>query len=116
MSDQNSSSSQQAEGSGSKQSEALDDMLKRLGIKEGKIDDLVFEDIDIPSKGIKWLAIARVHTNNFFSPQTFEQHMRIAWSPAKEVKITALEQNIFTIQCFYLGDWLKIKDGGPWLF
>jgi hypothetical protein len=116
MSDQNSSSSQQAEGSGSKQSEALDDMLKRLGIEEGEIDDLVFEDTDIPSEGIKWLAIARVHTNNFFSPQTFEQHMRIAWSPAKEVKITALEQNLFTIQCFCLGDWLKIKDGGPWLF
>jgi hypothetical protein len=43
-------------------------MLKCLGIEEGEIDDLVFEDTDIPSEGIKWLAITRVHTNNFFSP------------------------------------------------
>jgi hypothetical protein len=52
MSDQNSSSSHQEEGSGSKQSEALDDMLKRLGINEGKIDDLVFEETNIPAEGM----------------------------------------------------------------
>jgi hypothetical protein len=42
--------------------------------------------------------------------------MRVAWSPAKEVKFTALEENIFTIQCFCLGDWMKVEKGGPWLF
>jgi hypothetical protein len=62
------------------------------------------------------MAIARVHTSNYFSPQTFEQHMQVAWSPAKEVKFTALEENLFTIQCFCLGDWLKVEKGGPWLF
>jgi hypothetical protein len=77
---------------------------------------LIFEDTDLPKEGIKWMALARVHTSNFFSPQTFEQHMRVAWSPAKEVKITALEQNLFTIQCHCLGDWLKIEQGVPWLF
>jgi hypothetical protein len=53
---------------------------------------------------------------NFFSPQTFEQHMRTAWSPAKEVKFRILEDNMFTIQCSCLGDWLKVTKGGPWLF
>jgi hypothetical protein len=34
--------------------------------------------------------------------------MRVAWSPAKEVKFTALEENLFTIQCFCFGDWLNV--------
>jgi hypothetical protein len=91
-------------------------MLNRLGIEEDEIDDLVFEETDIPKEGIKWMALAKVHTTNYFSPQSFEQHMRVAWSPAKEVKFTALEENLFTIQCFCLGDWLKVDKGGPWLF
>jgi hypothetical protein len=62
------------------------------------------------------MALARVHTTNFFSPQTFEQHMRVSWSLAKEVKITALEQNLFTIQCHCMGDCLKIEQGGIWIF
>jgi hypothetical protein len=60
MSDQNSSSSHQAEGSGSKKDEALNDMLKRLGIDEDEIDDLVFEETNLPTEGIKWMAIALV--------------------------------------------------------
>jgi hypothetical protein len=111
-----SSSTTRGSGSGSKKPDDLDDLLQRLGIDEDEIDDLIFEDTDLPKEGIKWMALARVHTTNFFSPQTFEQHMRVAWSPAKEVKFIALEQNLFTIQCHCLGDWLKIEQGGPWLF
>ena len=55
-------------------------MLERLGIEEDKIDDLVFEDEETaPKVGMKWLALAKVHTSNIFSPQTFEQHMKVAW-------------------------------------
>jgi hypothetical protein len=42
--------------------------------------------------------------------------MRTAWSPAKEVKFKALEDNLFTIQCHCLGEWLKVEQGGPCLF
>ena len=92
-------------------------MLMRLGINEEEIDDLVFEDEpDAPKEGVKWMALARVHTSNYFSPLTFKQHMRTSWSPAREVKFTALEDNLFTIQCHCLGDWLKVEQGGPWLF
>jgi hypothetical protein len=92
-------------------------MLRRLGIDEEEIDDLVFEDEETaPKEGIKWMALARVHTANFFSPQTFEQHMRIAWSPAKEIQFHHIEGNMFSIQCNCLGDWLKVEEGGPWLF
>jgi hypothetical protein len=79
--------------------------------------NLVLEDEEeVPKEGMKWFALARVHTENYFSIQTFEQHMKVAWSPAQEVKIKTLEQNLFTIQCHCLGDWLKVEKGGPWLF
>jgi hypothetical protein len=44
-------------------------MLRRLGIEEEEIDDLVFEEEEAaPKEGIKWMALARVHTAKFFSP------------------------------------------------
>jgi hypothetical protein len=64
-----------------------------LGIDDDEIDDLIFEEEDTaPKQGIKWMALARVHTSNFFSPQTFEQHMKIAWSPAKEFNFNTLRE------------------------
>jgi hypothetical protein len=107
------SSSNQASGSGNKQSETPDAMLLRLGIEEEEIDDLVFEEEESIPKEIKWMALAKVHTTNFFSPQTFEQYMKIAWSPAKEVQFHQIKGNLFTVQCFCLGDWLKVEEGGP---
>jgi hypothetical protein len=41
----------QASGSGTKKPENLNDMLNRLGIEEDEIDDLVFEETDIPEGG-----------------------------------------------------------------
>jgi hypothetical protein len=76
-------SSNQASESGSKKEEAIGDMLISLGIEDDKLDDLVFEDEEsAPKQGIKWMALAKVHTANNFSPITFENHMRSAWSPA----------------------------------
>jgi hypothetical protein len=65
---------------------------------------------------MKWMALVRVHTSNYFSPQTFEQHMRISWSPAREIEFHHLEGNLFTVHCFCLEDWLKVESEGPWLF
>uniref|UniRef100_A0ACD6A4J7 Uncharacterized protein n=1 Tax=Avena sativa TaxID=4498 RepID=A0ACD6A4J7_AVESA len=104
----------QTRGSGSRKDESVNNMLLRLGIDDDEIDDLAFEEQeDAPKEGIKWMALARVHTIKNFSPQTFEQHMRVAWSPAREVKFNHHEGNLFTIQCFCLGDWLKVEQGGP---
>jgi hypothetical protein len=102
---------------GKKKDETINDMLNRLGIEDDEFDDLVFEDEeDAPKEGLKWMALARVHTSNFFSQHTFEQHMGVAWSPAREVQFQHLEGNLFTVQCFCLGDWLKVEKDGPWLF
>jgi hypothetical protein len=97
------SSTNQASGSGNKKAEAIGDMLQRLGIEEDELDDLVFEDEDsAPRQGIKWMALAKVHTTNPFSPITFEQHMMNLWSPAQTIEFCHLEGNLFAIQCFYL--------------
>jgi hypothetical protein len=61
------------------------------------------------------MALARVHTN-YFSAATFEQHMKVAWSPAREIIFQHIEGNLFTVQCFCLGDWIKMEKGGPWIF
>jgi hypothetical protein len=46
---------------------------------EDEIDDRIFEEkIEVPKEGIKWSALARVHITNYFSPQNFDQHMRVA--------------------------------------
>jgi hypothetical protein len=100
-----------------KKTEGIDSMLLRLGIEDDEIDDLVFEEDEAsPKEAIKWMALAKVHTTNFFSPQTFKQHMRVPWSPAEEVIFNHIEDNLFSVQCFCLGDWLKVEEGGPWLF
>jgi hypothetical protein len=110
-------SKQQAGGSGSKPSENLKNMFLMLGIEEDEADDLIFKDEpDTPKEGLKWLVLAKVHTSNFLSPLTFEHHMRTTGSPAKEINFTPLENNLFIIQWFCLGDWLKVEHGGPWLF
>jgi hypothetical protein len=88
-----------------------------MGIDEDDFDDLVFEEDEAaPKQGIKWMALLKVHSANQFSPISFEQHMHNAWSPAQRVEFNHLEGNMFTIQCFCLGDWLKITEEGPWLF
>jgi hypothetical protein len=69
-------------------------MLKHLSIDEEEIDDLE-EEKDVPKEGMKWFALPRMHIGNYFSFQTFEEHMKVAWSPSKEVKIKALEPNLF---------------------
>jgi hypothetical protein len=97
--------------------ESINDLKDKLGIEVDDLDDLIFEDEEeTPKEGMKWTSLVRIHTDNPFSPQTFEQHMRNAWSPTKEVIFTALEPNLFTVQCFCVGDWLKIEQGGPWFF
>ena len=111
------SSSNQGGGSGKKKEEAIGDLLQRLGLEEDECDDLIFEDEEsAPKQGIKLMTLLRVHTSNQFSPTTFEQHMRNAWSPAQTMDFKHLEGNLFTVQCNCLGDWLKVTEGGPWIF
>jgi hypothetical protein len=94
------SSSDQPSGSGSKKAEAINDLLQRLAIEDDAIDDLIFEEEEsAPKQGIKWMVLARAHTEKN-SPQTFEKHMKFVWSPTKEIKFQHIKGNLFSIQCF----------------
>jgi hypothetical protein len=65
-------------------------MLQRLGFDEDELDDMVFEEEqDVPKERVKWLALARVHTMNYFSTKIFEQPMMTTWSPSREVKYSS---------------------------
>jgi hypothetical protein len=56
--------------------------------------------------GMKWMALARVDTLNFFIPQTFEQHMKVAWSPTMEVQFIHLEGNLLIFSLFNAFAWM----------
>ena len=62
------SSSSLANGSGLIKEEDIDVLLGRLGFDEDEVDDLIFEEEnDVPKEGVKWMALARIHTTNRFS-------------------------------------------------
>jgi hypothetical protein len=82
-------------------------------LDEHEVDDLIFEEeAGVPKEGVKWMDLAHVDMMNPFNVQTFEQYMINIQSPAKEIKLEALEGNLFTIK-YILGDSLKVLTEGP---
>ena len=58
-------SSTVAGGSEIKKPRAIDVMLHNLGIDEDECDDLISKDQEeAPKEGLKWMALAKVHTSN----------------------------------------------------
>uniref|UniRef100_A0ACD6A331 Uncharacterized protein n=1 Tax=Avena sativa TaxID=4498 RepID=A0ACD6A331_AVESA len=92
-------------------------MMKRLGLREEDLEDVVYKDqAPPPVEATRWLAIARVHTEREFSDFWFYKNMCTAWNVAHEVKFRSLEGNRYTIQFACLRDWDKVMEGGPWTF
>ena len=74
------------------------------------------EDLDVLCAQSKWVALAMVKTSKPFSHTAFIGNMKYAWSLAKEVKFKALGDNLFVLQFFCKGDWMKVMEEGPWIF
>ncbi|KAE8820083.1 hypothetical protein D1007_02052 [Hordeum vulgare] len=92
--------SSSASGSGSKP-DNMEDMMKRLGITENDLDDVIFEDEKAPAvEAIRWMAVARIHTPEAYNQYWFFRNMRAAWDLVQEVKIRALEENLYSIKFF----------------
>jgi hypothetical protein len=54
-------------------------MIKKLGLREEDLDDVVYEDESLPpTEAPRWLAIARVHTDHEFSNFWFYKNPRTA--------------------------------------
>jgi hypothetical protein len=95
----------------------IEKMLQQLGINEEDLDDVVFEEEEQPPpEATRWLAIARVFTESDYSSFWFFKNMRSAWDLAQDVKTRSLESNLHTFQFQCLGDWERMKEGGPWNF
>jgi hypothetical protein len=105
-------------GSGTKEKEDIEEMMKRLGLTEDDLDDVVFEEEAPPlnEESTRWLAIARVHTETEYSQFWFYKNMRAAWDLAQDVKFRAVGDNLYILQFACLGDWEKVMEGGPWAF
>uniref|UniRef100_A0A453F3R0 Uncharacterized protein n=1 Tax=Aegilops tauschii subsp. strangulata TaxID=200361 RepID=A0A453F3R0_AEGTS len=86
------------------------------------LNDEEFADIEIDEddpeiqESVRWLALARVHTNKIFSPSAFYKEMRATWNPTQSVRFRPVGPNRFVVQASCLGDWERIMLQGPWLF
>lgn len=103
-------------GSGNKPNDVAE-MMKKLGFSEEDLDDVVIEEEEeIPAEAVRWLAIARVHIEKYYSQYWFYRNMRVAWDLAKDVKIRPLTGNLYTMQFACLGDWERVMKEGPWTY
>jgi hypothetical protein len=104
-------------GSTSGGGENIEQMMKRLGIVEDDLDDVVYEEEGpLPAEATRWLAIARVFTDSEYSSFWFFKNMRSAWDLAQQVETRSLDPNLHTFQFKCLGDWERVMQGGPWNF
>jgi hypothetical protein len=101
---------------GVKNRDDVEAVMQRLGLKEDDLDDVVFQEEEKPEEDIRWMAVARVHTESEFSHYWFLKNMRSAWDLAKDVKVRVIEENLFILKYACLGDWEKVMEGGPWVF
>ncbi|XBI52765.1 hypothetical protein VPH35_035097 [Triticum aestivum] len=91
-------------------------MMAELGLREEDLDDVVFDEKQAPPDAIRWMAVARVHIDKPYSQYWFFKNMRAAWDLAHDVKSQPLQDNLYTLQFFYLGDWERVMQEGPWNF
>lgn len=84
--------------------------------------DEAFDDLEIAEddpkiqESVRWLALARVHTDKSFSQAAFYRNMHAAWNLTQAVHFRPVGSNLFVVQASCLGDWERMMDQGPWLF
>ena len=85
-----------------------------LNDEEFHVVEIDEEDPEI-KESIRWLALARVHTDKNFSQAAFYKDLRAAWNPAQRVRFRPVGPNRFVVQASCLGDWERMMLQGPWL-
>ncbi|XBI02309.1 hypothetical protein VPH35_130890 [Triticum aestivum] len=95
----------------------LEDFFDQVDLNEEEFNDVEIDEEDPGIKeSVRWLALARVHTDKTFSPAAFYKDMRAAWNPAQPVRFRPVGSNRFVVQASCLGDWERMMKQGPWLF
>ncbi|XBI80709.1 hypothetical protein VPH35_089798 [Triticum aestivum] len=90
--------------------------MKELGLREEDLDDVVFDEKEAALVAPRWVTLAKVHTIKTYSQYWFFRNMRAAWDLAQEVQFKPLEDNLYSVQFSYLGDWERVTRDGPWHF
>ena len=91
----------------------LDDLIQHLQIREDEDQGIVLEeDLEELKAEARWTALAKVSSPKTFSHAAFIANIKYAWS----LSFKPIEENLFVIQFFCLGDWRKVVDEGPWIF
>jgi hypothetical protein len=96
----------------------LQDLLKKMVLKDEELDDVVLAREDFVSlrEEARWMAVVKVHTTKHFRNQPFFQRMDAAWGLARKWSIRHVEDNMFVLQVSCLGDWNRVTLEGPWIF
>ncbi|KAI5008757.1 hypothetical protein ZWY2020_009805 [Hordeum vulgare] len=104
---------EQKEASGSSYATEVEQLMAELGLREEDLDDVVFDEKEAPPDAVRWMAVYMVHITKPYSQYWFFKNMRSAWDLAHEVKFRPLEENLYTLQFFCLGDWERVMNEGP---
>ncbi|XBH79815.1 hypothetical protein VPH35_105702 [Triticum aestivum] len=95
----------------------LEDFFDQLDLNDEEFNDVEIDEEDPEIReSVRWLALARVHTDKNFSQAAFYKDMRAAWNPAQRVRFRPVGPNRFVVQASCLGDWERMMMQGPWLF
>lgn len=105
-----------AEAFGSASVDETAKLMVELGLHEEDLDDVVFEEDKAPLTTGRWMALARVHMDKPCSQFWLFKNMRAAWDLAQDVKFRPLEDNLYMLQFFCLGNWECVMQEGPWHF
>ncbi|XBI92954.1 hypothetical protein VPH35_029909 [Triticum aestivum] len=64
----------------------LGDIFNQLDLNDDNFDDVEIDEEDPEiNESVRWLALARVHTEKKFSQSAFYKDMRAAWNPAQRI-------------------------------
>lgn len=105
-----------ANAGGTSYAQEIERLMAELGLQEEDMDDMVVDEAGVPQDAARWMAVARVHIDKPYSHGWFFRNMRAVWNLAHQVNFKPLEQNLYTLQFHFLGDWERVMQEGPWNF
>ncbi|KAE8793531.1 hypothetical protein D1007_31814 [Hordeum vulgare] len=77
----------------------LENFFDQLDLNDEDFNDAEIDEEDPGIKeSVRWLALARVHTNKKFSRAAFYKDTRAAWNPANGVRFRPVAPNKFVVQ------------------
>jgi hypothetical protein len=95
----------------------VEELLKKLHLSNIERVGVVLAKEDRENlPAIKWMAAARLLTTKGFSEASLMFTMKSAWNPARDIFFHSIGKNLFVVQAFFLGDWKKNMEEGPWIF